>query len=297
LDSYAITYVNGTLTVTWKQLTVTADNVSKVYGQADPAYTYRLSGFANGDKSSAVSGAPAFSVSGTAGTARPVGSYTITPSLGTLTAANYSFTLKTGALTVTPAALIVTANNASKAYGQPDPAAYTASYSGFVNGENAGVISGAPAFSVNGTAGAARAAGSYTITPSLGTLAAANYSFGTFNPGTLTVNAASLTITASSWTKPYGTLATFAGVEFTASGLLNGDTVSGVTLASAGAPVAANVGPYAIVPSSPVGTGLGNYTIAYVNGTLTVAKKALTVTASNAMGRRIPSLRSCTPAL
>jgi hypothetical protein len=77
---------------------------------------------------------------------------------------------------------------------------------------------------------------------------------------------------------------TFAGTEFTASGLVNGDTVSGVTLTSAGA--AANAGvadsPYAIVASTAVGSGLGNYSITYKNGALTVTPKALTITACNA---------------
>src|SRR5205085_4843028 len=51
-------------------------------------------------------------------------------------------------------------------------------------------------------------------------------------------------------------------------------------LASAGAAATATVGPYAITPSAAVGTGLSNYTISYVNGTLTVDAKALTVTAN-----------------
>ena len=37
--------------------------------------------------------------------------------------------------------------------------------------------------------------------------------------------------------------------------------------------------PYSIVPSAATGSGLGNYTIAYHNGTLTVNPKALDVTA------------------
>ncbi len=50
---------------------------------------------------------------------------------------------------------------------------------------------------------------------------------------------------------------------------MNGDTVTSVTLTSAGAAASATVAgsPYSIVPSAAVGTGLGNYTITYVNGT------------------------------
>ncbi len=39
--------------------------------------------------------------------------------------------------------------------------------------------------------------------------------------------------------------------------------------------------PYAIMPSGAVGTGLGNYTISYVNGGLAVEPAALTITADS----------------
>ncbi len=45
----------------------------------------------------------------------------------------------------------------------------------------------------------------------------------------------SLTITANDATKTYGDTLTFAGTEFTVSGLLNADAVDSVTLTSAGA--------------------------------------------------------------
>ncbi len=102
---------------------------------------------------------------------------------------------------------------------------------------------------------------------------------------TLTVNPATLTITANSTSKTYGTLTTFSGTAFTETGLVtaNGDTITGVTETSAGAPASAQVAgsPYSIVPSAAVGTGLSNYTIAYVNGNLTVNAAPLTITANN----------------
>ena len=54
-----------------------------------------------------------------------------------------------------------------------------------------------------------------------------------------------------------------------------------MTLTSTGAAAAAAVGGYDIVPSAAVGTGLGNYTISYANGTLSVNPAVLTVTANN----------------
>ena len=55
-----------------------------------------------------------------------------------------------------------------------------------------------------------------------------------------------------------------------------------MTETSTGAPASATVGTYPIVPSAATGTGLGNYTITYVNGTLTVNPARLTITANNA---------------
>ena len=65
--------------------------------------------------------------------------------------------------------------------------------------------------------------------------------------------------------------------------MVNADTVDSITLTSAGAAATATVSgsPYAIIPSDAVGTGLGNYNISYVNGSLTVDPRPLTITASN----------------
>ena len=133
-------------------------------------------------------------------------------------------------------------------------------------------------------AAATATVGTYTIVPSAATgTGLGNYTISYVN-GTLTVNAAPLTITANNDSKTYGTLKTFSGTAFTNSGLVtaNGDTVTGVTETSTGASASATVGTYNIVPSAATGTGLGNYTIGYVNGTLTVSPAALTITADNA---------------
>jgi len=106
--------------------------------------------------------------------------------------ANYAAaTPVTQSFTVSPALLTVTANTASMAYGQPLPTfAYAAS--GFVNSDTAAVLSGTPQEST--TATSASAPGTYPVTITQGTLAAANYTF-TFVNGILTINAATQTIT------------------------------------------------------------------------------------------------------
>mgnify|MGYP001766584514 CR=1 FL=1 len=127
------------------------------------------------------------------------------------------------------------------------------------------------------SAGAAAPAsiGSYGIVPSdaLGS-GLANYST-TYVNGTVTVRAKALTITANSGSKTYGDTVVFAGTEFTVVGLEAGDSVDSVTMNSAGAGAAAAIGTYSIVPGTALGTGLGDYSIIYVEGTLTVTKAAI----------------------
>ena len=54
---------------------------------------------------------------------------------------NYSVTTNNGVLSVTAATLVGTADNQSRLYGQNNPV-FTASYTGFVNGENTSLLSG-----------------------------------------------------------------------------------------------------------------------------------------------------------
>ena len=94
--NYAITFVNGSLTVNPATLTVTADNKSKVQGDVNPLLTSTIVGLQNGETSAVVSG---LTLSTTALTGSPVGIYPITPSGAS--AANYVFVYVNGVLTVT----------------------------------------------------------------------------------------------------------------------------------------------------------------------------------------------------
>jgi hypothetical protein len=108
-----------------------------------------------------------------------------------------------------------------------------------------------------------------------GTFTASNYTI-TYTNGSLTVGLKGLNITANDLSKDYGNTLSFAGTEFTSSGLVNSDAVNSVTLTSAGAAASALASPptYPIVPAAAVGAGLSNYSIAYVNGNLTVKNYA-----------------------
>jgi hypothetical protein len=159
-------------------------------------------------------------------------------------------------------------------------------------------LTGAPDVAVTYN-GAAQSGGTFTLIPNVLGASATGTNTGFYNGyystqqgyditgGNLTINPASLTLlnlAANNASKTYGAALTFTGTEFTPVGLLNGDTISSVTLTSAGAVATANAGAYAITPSNAVFSvgNAGNYNIAYVNGVLTVNPAPLTVTANNA---------------
>jgi hypothetical protein len=217
-----------------------------------------------------------------------VGNYPIVASDargGTFTPGNYIISYANGVLTVIPIALTVTANNASKPFGQTAALPGTAfTTSGMVNGDTVGSVTEVSP----GTVATASVAGSpYVITPSNatgGTFVPGNYTIAYVN-GMLTVIPVPLTITANDVSKSYGTAITLPVTAFTSTGLANGDTVTSVTEISPGtvatAPVAGS--PYVITPSGATGSFVPtNYTIAYVNGVLTVIPVPLTITANDA---------------
>src|ERR1051326_3958765 len=141
LGNYNLTINNGTLTVNPAGLLGAADDKSRVYGQTNPVFTLSYTGFVNGEDSSIVTGT--LITSTTAETNSPVGAYPI--SVSGQTAPNYSISYVAGTLTVTPADLLVQADDKSRAYGQANPD-FTATISGFVNGDDTNVFNGALAF-------------------------------------------------------------------------------------------------------------------------------------------------------
>lgn len=100
-------------------------------------------------------------------------------------------------------------------------------------------------------------------------------------PGDYEITPAPLTITATDQTKTYGRLFPFTGTEFSNTALYYDDTLTGVTLTSAGAAPRSVVGTYAIAASGATGDGLSNYDITYVDGLMTVDPALLTITAND----------------
>jgi hypothetical protein len=267
LGNYAVTINNGTLTVTAVPLTVTAANASRVYGDPNPAFSGTIIGLLNGDNITAA-------FSSVATPASPVGTYAIVPALVDPTGklGNYTVTSNNGILTITVAPLTVSAANATRAFGDPNPV-FTGTITGLKNGDNITAT-------YSTTATAASPAGTYPIVPALvdPTLKLGNYAV-TSNNGTLTVTAAVLTVTAANTSRFYGDPnPVFSG---TITGLKNGDTISATYASTANATSAP--GAYAIVPTLvDPGNQAVNYTVVINNGVLTVNPAPLTAAAANA---------------
>ncbi len=258
--NYLFTQAAGNATAftigTQAPLTITADAKSKTYGAALPAFTASFAGFINGDTASSVTGLQ-FSTTATIGS--NVGTFAITP-FGATAPASYLIGYVPGTLTINPAALTLTANSASRTYGAANPA-FSDTVVGFVNGDTSSVISG---LSFTTPATAASGVGAYTIVPT--GAVAANYTL-TFVAGTLTINRASLTITAGDASRDFGAVNPSFSATF--GGFVNGDNaavVSGLIFTTP-ATTTSVAGDYAI---TPLGATAANYTFAFVNGTLQV---------------------------
>jgi hypothetical protein len=167
------------LTIDQASLTITVSNVTITYGGALPALAATYSGFVNGDNSSSLTSPPNLATSATSGS--PAGTYPVTAS-GAVDS-NYRIAYNPGTLTINPAALAVVANPQAKDYGTADPP-LTYAATGFVNGDNTGVFTGAL------SRAAGENVGKYAI--SLGSLSAGhNYTI-SYTGNYLTISAVSI---------------------------------------------------------------------------------------------------------
>jgi len=270
-SNYDFSFVPGTLSITRAPLTITANDATRRVGIANPAFSVSYSGFVLDETASALDGTLAFTTPATE--ASPAAAYTVMPS--GLTSGNYLITFVPGTLTLTEtASLLISANNTSRTYGASNPA-FTASYSGFVGGEDESIVTGLQ-FSTSATQ--ASGIGLYTITPFGASAAGYDISYA---PGTLEITRAPLTISIPNQSRFYGDANDFT-INF--NGLVNDEdssVVSGLSVISPATTIS-NVGNYAITAS---GATADNYSIAYAQGTLTVAPAPLTVTIDPATRR------------
>ena len=243
----------------------------------------------NGDTyATAVTGVPIYTSTDTP--ASPVGS-TFPINVSGLVSENYMLTTVPGTLTIVtaPTTTALTTSVTSTQYGDPVTLTAMVAPSGatgtvvFSNGATAlgtGTVSGGTATLSTSTL----SVGTYTITASYE--GDGNYAESTSSPVTVTVakrtgpgGGAALTVTVTDASRQYGQ--GNPAFSYTVSGtLVNGDTyataVTGVPVYSTTATVTSPVGTYPV--SITGGLSSANYSVAFVNGTLTVSKGTPTVT-------------------
>ncbi len=182
--NYIITHVPGTFTVLAPEAPIgwAPDPSSLVYGS--PLSASQL------NATSTVDGTFDYSMN-PLGTVLGVGDHVLTTTFTPTDQSAHRITESTVPVSVTPAILTVSANDASRPFTSPNPD-FNVSFSGFVNGEGPEVIQTPITVETLGIDGAP--AGTYDLLPQGGT--AANYTI-VNEPGTLTIEKVAATITLS----------------------------------------------------------------------------------------------------
>lgn len=256
----AVTYVDGTLTITQAPLTVGVQNVTITEGDAIPSFTLTYSGFRNGDtESNTFTTKPTATT--TATSSSKAGIYPITVSGGTAT--NYALTYTQGTLTIKEKPkepVTITANEITMVYGDEVP---TLTYS-----TEGGTLKGTPKLST--TATKTSPIGTYPIKVERGTVTNEKV---TFVDGMLIISKAPLTIGVKDETITEGdSIPTFTLIY---DGWRNGDTEATAFTRKPKAKTTATseskAGTYPITITK--GTAK-NYKISYEEGTLTIEPAA-----------------------
>ena len=218
-----------------------------------------------------------------------VSAATFTDNALNATAAEQSVTLQG---TGTPTPLTITASSGSMTYGGAVPT-ITPSYSGFVNGDTSSVVTG---MTCGTTASPTSPVGSSPSTSCSGASAPSYYTIKYVN-GTVTVNPATLTYTATAASRAYGTAnPAFSG---TVTGFVGSDNranaTTGTLAFTSPATASSGVGSYAINGS---GLTAGNYTFVQAAGNATalaITPAPLLITASSATMSRGGTVPTITP--
>ncbi|MEB2779835.1 MBG domain-containing protein [Algoriphagus sp. C2-6-M1] len=135
-SNYTINITSANFIITSRALVIVANpNQAKVYGNADPVFSFTASNFGNGDTQAVLTGA----LDRTAG--EDIGNYPI--NLGDLSAgSNYTIDFTSALFTISAKVLNVTSDSGlNKIFGSTDPA-FTYTVTGFVNGDTDAILSG-----------------------------------------------------------------------------------------------------------------------------------------------------------
>ena len=279
---YSAATATQSFQVTPAALTVTANNASRAYGSANPAFSGTVTGAVGSDSFTE-------SFTTTATTTSNVGGYPIVPAVTGTNQASYNVTIVNGTLTVNGAATTITLSGpGSAAYGANVTLTATVTSTAgtptgtvtFYNGTVAlgtGTLNGSGVATVGTTA---LAVGSDAINASYAALG--NFSASTATATTVTVNAATQTITFPAIaSRAYGS----APFTVTATSSAGGNypvtiaVQSGPAVISGGTVTLTGAGTVVLLASQ---VGDTNYSAATATQSFQATPPALTVTANSA---------------
>lgn len=265
--NYTLEKGSGTLTVTKAPVTIKLLDATRKYGTANPNFEMSYTGLIDGETTPAWTTYP--TITTTAKEKSDVGDYAITAEGGELK--NYEFDgITPGILSVTPASLVVRAQNASKSYFEENP---MLSYlcTGFVQGDNTDLFTVKPQLST--TATLQSPVGIYIIEVGGGEIK--NYQV-SYVKGQLTVDKRTLTVSTNDYTRAYGE--ENPEFELTYKGFVNNEDEN-VLMAKPKASTVADKNTDTGVYDITIANGVAeNYAFNYVGGKLTIEKAYQTLT-------------------
>ena len=262
IKNYSVTYVDGTLTITKAPLTISGGTYSMKQGDALPDFKAEYDGFKNDETEEVLTTKPTLTTTATSASAP--GEYEVTVSGAEAT--NYEITYKAGKLVITDAdAITVTVKNASRKYGDANPA-----FEYEISGGTAEQLDGTPELTCEAVA--TSGVGEYAIKAAKGT---ATYPNIVFVDGTLTITKAPLTISGGTYSMKQGDALPEFKAEY--DGFKNEETEDVLTtkpMLTTTATSASAPGEYEVTVS---GAEAANYEMTYVAGTLKITQDSIVV--------------------
>ncbi|MBR2234687.1 MAG: leucine-rich repeat protein [Prevotella sp.] len=268
--NYDITPIDGTLTVNKAPLKIMPKDVTRKYGEQNPAFELLYEGLRNSENQPEWTVEPIITTNATQGSS--VGEYTI--HVNNAEARNYTLEKGNGKLTITKAPLTIRLKDATRKYGMQNPN-FELEYTGLVNEETAPAWISYPTIAT--TASEKSDIGEYPITAEGGELK--NYDSDGITPAVLTVTPASLLIKAQDASKIY--YDENPQLNFTCTGFAADDNPTSFTTMPVVTTTATQESPVGLYPIEVSGGDIKNYQLTYEKGQLEVTPRTLTVSTND----------------
>jgi len=249
-----------TLKINPESATINIANLTLTYGESFTLdqLNYSVAGLVNGDAISDIT----LSTNAVTGI-NPVGSYTITATYKAHS--NYSISVNNGTLTIRPKDVEISITNTTSVYGDSfNTNNIKYSCSGIVNNDNLGVTLNISEINF-------AQAGKYDVTYDGHTNTNYNITNKT-SKGSHTIQKRTATINIANLTSTYGENFTLDQCNYSVVGLVNGDTISDITLSTNAVTGINAVGSYTITATYKANS---NYSISVNTGTYLVTKRPI----------------------